>query len=28
LSGWERTLWITLGFCMVAQAGLLVWLQR
>jgi len=28
LSGWERTLWITLGFCMLAQAGLLVWLQR
>jgi len=28
LSGWERTLWITLVFCMLAQAGLLVWLQR
>jgi hypothetical protein len=28
LYGWERTLWITLGFCLLAQAGLLVWLQR
>ena len=28
LSGWERTLWITLGFCTVAQGVLLVWLQR
>jgi hypothetical protein len=27
LSGWERTLWITLGLSWVAQAGLLVWLQ-
>lgn len=27
LTGWERTLWITLGLCMVAQAGLLMWLQ-
>jgi hypothetical protein len=27
LTGWERTLWITLGLCVVAQAGLLVWLQ-
>jgi pSer/pThr/pTyr-binding forkhead associated (FHA) protein len=28
LSGWERTLWITLGLCLLAQAGLLIELQR
>jgi hypothetical protein len=28
LSGWERTLWITLGLCLLAQAVLLIELQR
>ena len=28
LSGWERTLWITLGLCLLAQARLLIELQR
>jgi hypothetical protein len=28
LFGWERVLWITLGLCIIAQAFLLVWLQR
>ncbi|MDH4373448.1 MAG: FHA domain-containing protein [Verrucomicrobiota bacterium] len=28
LFGWQRVLWITLGLCLLAQAFLLVWLQR
>lgn len=28
LQGWERTLWVILGLCLLAQATLLVGLQR